>query len=95
MKQYIVWHAKEPTFGFGEQPVFPEAYKRVAIVNSKGPDEVFRVTNHIDSDWTKNPEVALLMVKQARSTSVGDVVEELRPDGKKFLCDMVGWKEIA
>ena len=31
-------------------------------------------------------------VERARSTSVGDVV--MTDDGKAFLCDHVGWKEV-
>ena len=106
MKQYVIWHAKEPNFGFGDQPAFPAAYERVAVVKCESIDEVFRVTNHIDSDWTKNPEVITviknyervglkLLEKRPRSTSVGDVVEEFRPNGEKFRCAMAGWEKVA
>jgi len=94
--QYIVWHANEPNWGHGQKPAFPEEYKRVAVVTSDGIDDVFRITNHIEDSWTKNPEVnSLPDGPQQRSTSVGDVVEEFRPDGKKFYCDNFGWGELT
>jgi hypothetical protein len=92
---FVVWHVNEPTFGLGEQYEFPKDYSRVAVVKSDNVDDVFRITNHIESDWTQNPEVVTLIGNRHRSTSVGDVVEEFKPDGKKFLCAPVGWKEIA
>jgi len=32
----------------------------------------FKMTNHIDSDWTKNDVITMLTPGSARSTSVGD-----------------------
>ncbi len=32
----------------------------------------FKMTNHIDSDWTKNDDITMLTPGSARSTSVGD-----------------------
>ena len=32
----------------------------------------FKMTNHIDSDWTKNDGITMLTPGSARSTSVGD-----------------------
>ena len=90
--KYKVWHAKEPTFGFGEQPKFPDEYEKVAVVESGGLEDVFRITNHIDYDWTKNPEVIEVLKHPCRSTSVGDIVED--ENGKFFYCDNVGWKEL-
>lgn len=31
--QYKVYHAIEPTFGFGDQPEFPGDYQMVAVVD--------------------------------------------------------------
>lgn len=92
--KYEVWHAKNPTFGFGDKPVFPEAYNKIAIVEADAIDidDVFRITNHIDSDWAKNPEVIELFHNRPRSTSVGDVVVD--GIGSKFYCDTVGWTEV-
>jgi len=95
--KFTVWHAKNEAMvrGLASEPKFPEDYRRVAVVECKDVDDVFRATNHIDSDWTKNPEVVTMVAESARSTSVGDVVEEFKPDGKKWLCAMVGWKELS
>jgi hypothetical protein len=91
--KYEVFHAKNPNFGFGGHPAFvPENYEKVAEVEVENVDEAFRVTNHIDEPWWKNPEVKWHKDQSRRSTSVGDVV--VGPDGKRYLCDMVGWKVV-
>jgi len=90
--KYKVYHAINPTFGFGKKPEFPSEYKLVATVECADLEDVFRITNHIDEDWTKNPEVTELFHNRPRSTSVGDVV--IDEDGYHFYCDQVGWKEI-
>ena len=66
-------------------------FKAVAVVEAKSVDDVFRITNHIDQSWTKNPEV-VRYVGQPRSTSVGDVVVE--QSGTAFRCEMAGWSKI-
>jgi hypothetical protein len=95
--KYVVWHAKDEAMvrGLVSKPSFPADYRRVAVVDCKDVDDVFRATNHIDESWTKNPEVVTLIEKSVRSTSVGDVVEELVPDGAKWLCAPVGWEKLA
>ena len=90
--KYKIYHAKNPTFGFGQDPKFPEEYEEVAIVEANSVDDTFKITNHIDENWTRNPEVVELINHNPRSTSVGDVVED--EEGKFHYCDMVGWKEI-
>jgi len=90
--KFTVYHAKQPTFGFGEQPAFPEAYDKIAIVECEDVDDVFRATNHIDHDWRMNPEVIESFKDKVRSTSVGDVVED--EVGNKLYCDRIGWIEI-
>jgi hypothetical protein len=94
--KYTVWHAKDEVMGRGlvSEPSFPADYNRVAVVECVDVDDVFRATNHIDSNWMENPEVVTRIASEARSTSVGDVVEEFKPGGKKFLCANVGWKEV-
>lgn len=90
--KFTVWHAIKPNFGFGVSPEFNEQnYQRVAIVESPSVDEVFRITNHIDQSWTKNPEV-IKFVGQPRSTSVGDVV--VAETGTTYRCEMAGWSKI-
>ena len=93
MIKFTVYHATKPTFGFGEKPVFPEAYEKVAIVECEDIEDVFRATNHIDHDWRMNPEVIESFKDKVRSTSVGDVVED--EDGNKLYCDRIGWAEVS
>lgn len=95
--KYVVWHAKDEVMvrGLASEPSFPADYDRVAVVECKDVDDVFRATNHIDSDWTKNSEVVTLVGVRHRSTSVGDVVEEFKPGGKRFMCVSLGWKELS
>lgn len=90
--KFNIYHAKEPTFGFGEQPKFPEAYDKVAIVEAESMKDTFRITNHIDEPWTDNPEVVKMYKERVRSTSVGDVVEDA--DGDFYLCANVGWEKM-
>jgi len=91
--KFTVYHAIEPTFGFGDTPKFPEAYDKVAVLEADELKDTFRITNHIEGSWTKNPEVREICKPNPRSTSVGDVV--IGGDGKTFRCEMTGWKEIA
>lgn len=48
---------------------------KVAEVNTDRLDEAYRLTNNIDSDWTKNTSVKVIGSSQQRSTSVGDVLQ--------------------
>jgi hypothetical protein len=91
--KFKVYHAKEPTFGFGEPPKFPKGFEKVALVEVDEMSDVFRVTNHIDENWTFNPEV-LEAPKGAkvRSTSVGDVVAD--ESGEFYVCATVGWEKL-
>ena len=61
----------------------------VAFVEAETIDNVYRLTNHIDDLWWENPEVEV--VKNSRSTSCGDVVED--PQGRLWVCAAVGWVE--
>lgn len=91
--KYKVYHAINPTFGFGKQPEFPNEYELVAEVECDGVEDVFRITNHIDTNWTGNPEVIeVYKTNGCRSTSVGDMAVD--QNGKAFYCDMVGWKDV-
>ncbi len=87
-----VWHAKNPTFGFGEHPTFPGDYALAGRVHSDQLDIVFEQTNNICAPWTENDLVEAEPGTQ-RSTSVGDVV--VTPDGRHWRCDNCGWTEIA
>jgi len=89
--QYKVYHAKQPTFGFGKQPAFSEC-EHVATVETDELGKTFVLTNHIEDAWQKNPEV-IWAKQEARSTSVGDIVED--GNGKRFRCESIGWSEIT
>lgn len=92
--RYKVYHANRPTFGFTaeQNPKFNEMnYTHVATVECSSLDQVFEVTNHIQHDWTINPEVKWRKGSGAdtRSTSCGDVIVE-QDSGKKHIvlgCD--------
>ena len=61
-------------------------------------EDVFRLTNHIDHDWTKNPEVKAFgnehraFGNEHRSTSVGDIV--VTETGDRYICQSFGWKKL-
>jgi hypothetical protein len=83
-----VYHAKEPNFGMGEPIEFnDDNFDLVAEVECENLGDVFRLTNHIDESWWKNEGVTL--VKESRSTSIGDVV--VASDDQKFRCLDAGW----
>jgi hypothetical protein len=66
-------------------------YKIVADVHVDSIGPVFQFTNHIDHAWQENVEVTAYD-KKARSTSVGDVVED--PNGQLWICASVGWEKV-
>lgn len=89
-----VYHAR-PEFqapsGDGPSTFFRCFYEFVAKVEGDDSDEAFRLTNHIDRDWTENPGVQAAPGRH-RSTSVGDVL--VMPDGRHLYIAAVGFKEI-
>jgi hypothetical protein len=92
-----VYHATNPTFGFGPALAFPDDYHHVARVEL--PDDeyplVFQLTNHIDHAWQENPRVTPVgsAVEGARSTSVGDVI--VLSDGSTLRCESFGWTPLS
>jgi hypothetical protein len=90
--KFKIWHANNPTFGFGEQPKFPEEYTKVSLVEADSVADTFRITNHIDSDWRMNDEVIESYKDRVRSTSIGDIVED--EDDDFYLCASVGWEKM-
>jgi hypothetical protein len=87
---FKVYHDRQPTFGFGPTKDFnDETFELVAEVECDHHADTFRLTNHIEHDWTTNPEVKALKT-QVRSTSVGDVV--VAEDGTRYLCKGAGWE---
>lgn len=95
LPRFTVWHAKHPTFGRTDILFTHENFEKVAVVQAIDLDTVFRLTNHIESDWTLHQQVTPAEGRNGqntRSTSVGDVVED--ENGGHFLCDPVGWKKL-
>ncbi len=96
MSEFKVYHTKSwvlnSNLHFNTEGYIPKKddYELVALVNTDALGETFRLTNHIDVAWWENEEVE--MVKESRSTSVGDVVED--ENGKVWLCASVGWEEV-
>jgi len=89
---FEVYHAKNPTFGFGPEPKWPDDFTLVAKVACDERDEAFMLTNNIGQSWDKNLKVTAFG-GQHRSTSIWDAVKNLST-GKVYLCICMGWKEI-
>jgi hypothetical protein len=74
----------------------------VATVETFNPEDAYRLTNHIDSDWTKNPGVHALEGNH-RSTSVGDLIVRGTPGARESLHRLVEpcsfreltWEEVC
>ena len=91
--KFKVYHKNEMKFGFNTPETFNKSdYTMVAEVESADLEDVFRITNHIESDWTKNPEVIKIHGGRCRSTSVGDIVED--ENGNFHYCAGCGWENI-
>src|ERR1700687_2613383 len=84
-RRYVVYHALDPMqvvlFDAGQWVAHRDThYRRVAEVEVSSDEEnplerVFRLTNHFDEAWTRNPEVTWFATDApVRSTSVGDVI---------------------
>lgn len=87
-----VYHAKNPTFGFGTSPVtWPDDFDLVALVDGDDLDDAFERTNNIDTPWMEN--VGVKVVKPSRSTSAGDVVVDSH--GDVFVCLPLGWRQVG
>lgn len=74
-EKVTVWHAN--SLRFDAPLLWPRDYTAVAVVEIPYGEigAVFQLTNHIDHDWTENPEVTKLASGPVRSTSVGDIYE--------------------
>ena len=87
-----VFHAIKPTFGCGDEPVWPDAYTRVATVDTDDIDCAYEFTNTIDKCWWENAGVTPhFSGKGCRSTSVGDIL--LTREGA-FRCANIGWDKL-
>ena len=67
----ITMQAKLPDVAIG---LLNREYHCVAVVNSDDLEDGFRYTNHIETDWSKQPAAIVAPLPgDHRSTSVGDV----------------------
>ena len=66
----------------------------VASVDTDDLDEAYRLTNHIETRWTKNPGVhtGIPETDAVRSTSVGDVLDT---GSKKYVVESEGFREMT
>jgi hypothetical protein len=93
--KFKVYHAKELSKPFGNYPDFNmDNYEEVATVEAIDADHVFNLTNHIDHDWTTNPEVLSRNASSCRSTSVGDVIIDIDHD-RAWRCMPYGWATVG
>lgn len=94
--KFKVYHTKRwainANLHFSTEGYVPDKndYELVAVCDCDDFGETFFLTNHIDDPWWENKEVAL--VKESRSTSVGDVVEDEK--GKLRLVAGIGWENV-
>ncbi len=79
-----VWH-NDTTFSDrrNDPAVFPADFTAVAEVNTVWPHDAFELTNTIHFPWWHNTGVKLLTLPPSRSTSVGDIIEDM--DGGALL----------
>jgi hypothetical protein len=71
-----------------------DEYDIVADMEVTDLEDAFRASNHIDSNWLENPEVAFTEATEARSSSVGDIFSD--PDtGKYWLVANLGFEDIT
>jgi hypothetical protein len=94
--RYQVWHADPPNF-LGNVAVarqWPTGYRLVATVDARHRDEVFGLTQNVESSWTKHPQV-VAQVGSARSTSVGDILVNLSKAGDRAMVASFGFVELG
>jgi hypothetical protein len=98
--RFEVYHNLVPTFvdpKFQEMQslakLFPFGFKRVAVVEAEHVGDVYRITNHIDINWTENPEVIQFDSAAVRSTSPGDVFVNVET-GERYLVKGIGMEKF-
>ena len=67
-------------------------YKEVAHLEAVDLERVFRLTNHVDEDWTEGEAISCVK-SPCRSTSVGDIVMD--EASKLHSCESFGWEELS
>lgn len=68
------------------------SFELVAHVESDDLERAFAATNHIDRDWSDNPDVEVKTTGSRRSTSVGDLVVR---DGLTFVVGKFGFTYVS
>ena len=69
-------------------------YESVANVETDTLDSVYKLTNHIHSNWTTNDNVIALHGDQHRSTSIGDVVKN-KSTKELFIVERAGFRKLG
>lgn len=85
-----VWHNENPRFRNEKPTAFPKGFTHVANVHTDNLEHAYRQTNHIDQAWWENEDVDPI-VKETRSTSVGDVLVK---NGVKYLVSNAGMTKL-
>jgi len=67
-------------------------YKAVAVVDTNDREVAYRLTNHIEENWTSNEGVTVYPGGH-RSSSVGDIFEEVET-GAMYVVANMGFKRI-
>lgn len=106
MPLYRLFHLSQPTaetaqstdayfkaaMGYCSAAVEHGMYREVALIEAPDIHQVFRLSNHIDSDWTRGPAVHAVS-RPARSTSIGDIVQD--QCGHLQCCAQMGWAPLS
>lgn len=99
---WLVYHHTDPDTMFLPQVELWESEERdnyfrlVALVQAASPEEVYRLTNHIDYDWRENEQVKAVALKPPRSTSVGDVITRCGGGSwQAWMVDHTGFKLLS
>lgn len=72
-KYLIKFHGfSKQDYSFLPEIIEKGIYQKVATVATTDLDKAFELTNHIDSDWTLNPEV-IAYNRKNKSSCVGDI----------------------
>lgn len=95
--RYEVYHANTRDTRFEHNPSGwvnrkDGDYIHVATVEADSLQEVYRLTNHIETDWQQNPGVTPIGNRN-RSTSVGDVIVD--SEDKESMVASFGFTEIG
>ena len=67
-------------------------YRRVADIAVDNINDVFRLTQNLETPWTDGPYVRMAEMRR-RSTSIGDVIQT--EDGRTFVVAPLGLEEVT